>query len=245
MTAWLGEDEDGRCSHIDRLVDALFTNELAPLAERSLSNKDIRADFPNVVIVQQAAQQALSGMLAAQAAHRCYELTNALYAFGRSYQERYRALKTQRGLLDYDDLIRLTNDMLADGDAAQWVGWKLDNGIRHILLDEAQDTSPAQWQLLRRLSDEFFEAGADANDNESGPRTLFVVGDFKQSIYSFQGADPAVMGSNRVDLASRADMLRAPWREVGLDVSFRSARPVLELVNRAVARADPPAFAPP
>ena len=234
MTAWLGEDEEGRRSHIDRLVDALFTNELAPLAERNLSNKDIRADFPNVVIVQQAAQQALSGMLAAQAAHRCYELTNALYAFGRSYQERYRALKTQRGLLDYDDLIRLTNDMLADGDAAQWVGWKLDNGIRHILLDEAQDTSPAQWQLLRRLSDEFFEAGADANDNESGPRTLFVVGDFKQSIYSFQGADPAVMGSNRVDLASRADMLRAPWREVGLDVSFRSARPVLELVNRAV-----------
>ena len=58
MTAWLGEDEDGRCSHIDRLVDALFTSELAPLAERSLSNKDIRADFPNVVIVQQAAQQA-------------------------------------------------------------------------------------------------------------------------------------------------------------------------------------------
>ena len=58
--------------------------------------------------------------------------------------------------------------MLADGDAAQWVGWKLDNGIRHMLLDEAQDTSPAQWQLLRRLSDEFFEAGADAADEKLG-----------------------------------------------------------------------------
>ena len=131
MTAWPNEDEtDG--GHIGRLVDALF-DELAPLAERSLSNKDIRADFPNVVIVRQTAQQALSGMLAAQAAHRCYELTDALYAFGRAYQGQYRALKTQRGLLDYDDLIRLTNNMLADGDAAQWVGWKLDNGIRHML----------------------------------------------------------------------------------------------------------------
>ena len=232
ITAWLGADEEGRRRHVDRLVDALFTSG-RPLAERSLSNAAIREAFPGIVAVQQAAQDALSGMIAAQAALRCFQLTTALYEFGRAFHRLYDRLKMQRGLLDYDDLIRLTDGMLGQGDAAQWVGWKLDNGIRHMLLDEAQDTSPAQWRLLRRLSDEFFEAGDDAA-GEDGPRTLFVVGDFKQSIYSFQGADPAVMGHNRVDLQSRASARQVPWREVGLDVSVRSARPVLDLVNLAV-----------
>jgi ATP-dependent helicase/nuclease subunit A len=230
ITAWLGETLEGRGRHIDRLIDALFTNAGLPLAERSLSNAGIRKDFPGIVAVQQAAQDALMSIQAARAAVRCWQLTMALYQVGTAFAAEYARLKAQRGLLDYDDLISLTNNMLADGEAAQWVAWKLDNGIRHMLLDEAQDTSPAQWRLLRRLSDEFFEPAA----GDDRPRTLFVVGDFKQSIYSFQGADPAVMGENRLDLRQRAETRRAPLREVGLDVSFRSARPVLDLVNLAV-----------
>ncbi|MGC6452292.1 MAG: double-strand break repair helicase AddA [Candidatus Puniceispirillaceae bacterium] len=232
MTAWLGEDDAGRRTHIDRLIAALFGGN-GPLSERRLSNSDIRKTFPRAVEVQQAAQQALSDLIAARAAQRCRDLTTALYGFGRRFQSEYETLKTRRGLLDYDDLIRLTNAMLAKGDAAQWVAWKLDNGVHHLLLDEAQDTSPAQWQLLRRLGDEFFEAASQAS-GETGPRTLFVVGDFKQSIYSFQGADPVVMGRNRLELHERAGMMASPWREVSLDVSFRSARPVLDLVNLAI-----------
>ena len=230
ITAWLGEAPAGRRCHIDRLIDALFTNAGLPLAERSLSNAGIRKGFPGIVSVQQVAQDALMSIQAARAALRCWQLTMALYQVGTAFEAEYARLKAQRGLLDYDDLISLTNNMLADGEAAQWVAWKLDNGIRHLLLDEAQDTSPAQWQLLRRLSDEFFEPVA----GDHRPRTLFVVGDFKQSIYSFQGADPAVMGENRLDLRQRAGSRRAPLREVGLDVSFRSAQPVLDLVNLAV-----------
>ncbi len=229
ITAWLGEAVSSRGRHIDRLIEALFTTG-RPMAERSLSNAAIREAFPGIVAVQQVAQQALVPMLAARAEQRCWHLTTALYQVGIAFQAEYARLKAQRGLLDYDDLITLTNNMLADGEAAQWVAWKLDNGIRHMLLDEAQDTSPAQWRLLRRLSDEFFETAA----GDDRPRTLFVVGDFKQSIYSFQGADPTVMGENRVDLRDRAAAHRAPLREVGLDVSFRSARPVLDLVNLAV-----------
>ncbi|MGB2000700.1 MAG: double-strand break repair helicase AddA [Candidatus Puniceispirillaceae bacterium] len=229
ITAWLGEAPDSRGRHVDRLIEALFTSG-RPMAERSLSNAAIRQVFPGIVAVQQRVQDALVSVQAARAGLRCWQLTTALYQVGTAFQAEYARLKAQRGLLDYDDLITLTNNMLADGDAAQWVAWKLDNGIRHMLLDEAQDTSPAQWRLLRRLSDEFFEMAA----GEDMPRTLFVVGDFKQSIYSFQGADPAVMGENRVDLRDRATAHRVPLREVGLDVSFRSARPVLDLVNLAV-----------
>ena len=99
-------------------------------------------------------------------------------------------MKTQRGLLDYNDLIIRTNNLLAASEAAQWVAWKLDNGIQHLLIDEAQDTSSAQWKLLRRLVDEFFDGEETspyiASEATSLPRTMFAVGDFKQSIYSFR-----------------------------------------------------------
>ena len=117
-------------------------------------------------------------------------------------------------------------------------GVKLDCGIQHLLIDEAQDTSPAQWRLLRRLVDEFFDGeGANpffASDELSFPRTMFAVGDFKQSIYSFQGADPMVMNRNRSELSSRAKAIQADFRDVPLSVSFRSARPILDLVNKTI-----------
>ena len=107
------------------------------------------------------------------------------------------------------------------------MAWKLDNGIQHLLIDEAQDTSQAQWKLLRRLVDGFFdgeEASPDiALEATSLPRTIFAVGDFKQSIYSFQGADPLVMNQNRSELSNRARATQADFRDVPLSVSFRSA----------------------
>ena len=227
ITRWIGESEAGRQRGVDLLIDALFRDG-APRSQ--LSNKDIRDVFPAVDDVQKHAQSLLSPFIAARAQQRCRDLTKALYRHGQAFHLEYQRLKAQRGLLDYDDLIVLTNRMLARGEAAQWVAWKLDNGIQHMLLDEAQDTSPAQWQLLRRLGDEFFE-----NASDSGlPRTMFIVGDFKQSIYSFQGADPQVMGSNRIDLKARATRVDSALRDVSLDVSFRSATPVLDLVNCAV-----------
>ena len=89
------------------------------------------------------------------------------------------------------------------------------------LIDEAQDTSPAQWKLLRRLVDEFF----DGEGATSLPRTMFAVGDFKQSIYSFQGADPLVMNQNRSELSSRAKAIQADFRDVPLSVSFPVGKP--------------------
>ena len=100
--------------------------------------------------------------------------------------ERYRAEKNRRGLLDYDDLIARTRDLLERVDAA-WVHYKLDLGIDHLLIDEAQDTSPEQWDIIKRFVAEF-TAGAGARSDIK--RTIFAVGDDKQSIFSFQGAEP-------------------------------------------------------
>jgi ATP-dependent helicase/nuclease subunit A len=191
----------------------------------------LRKTLPDLVDILQSVQTALAGFVTARMEGRCRELTRALYVYGRAFHVGYAALKRRLGLLDYDDLIALTNAMLKQSDAAEWVAWKLDSAIRHMLVDEAQDTSPSQWQLLRRLSDEFFDSPMDDPDAR---RTLFIVGDFKQSIYSFQGADPAVLGVVRLDLQNRAKAQQHPLRDLSLDVSFRTAQPVLDLVNRVM-----------
>ena len=117
---------------------------------------------------------------------RMLEGTRAALTIADWLIARYEQLKSGRGFLDFNDLINRTVRLLARQDAGPWVHYKLDQGIDHILIDEAQDTSPDQWEVVERLAEEFF-AGCGARDNVH--RTLFAVGDEKQSIYSFQGAD--------------------------------------------------------
>ncbi|MCA8930059.1 MAG: UvrD-helicase domain-containing protein, partial [Alphaproteobacteria bacterium] len=152
--------------------------------------------------------------------------TSALLTVAGALLAHYEALKQTRTLLDYDDLILGMRALLIDPGAA-WVHYKLDRGIDHVLVDEAQDTNPAQWQVIARLVAEFF-AGEGV---ERGRRTLFAVGDPKQSIYSFQGADPAGFIQSRVAFRAAAEASGQEWRDVPLTVSFRSAAPVLRLVD--------------
>lgn len=141
----------------------------------------------------------------------------------------YERLKRSRGYLDFDDLIERTASLLARPDVGAWVRYKLDQGIDHILVDEAQDTSPEQWQVIRALSHEFF-AGEAARDVR---RTLFAVGDEKQSIYSFQGADPAIFGETGDDVRRRARVAfgEEGFADVPLATSFRSTGDVLGAVD--------------
>ncbi|MFZ9136148.1 MAG: UvrD-helicase domain-containing protein, partial [Candidatus Puniceispirillaceae bacterium] len=204
MDVWLAQDAAGRIDKWSFLVDALFSKGRQ---RASFSNPAIRKIMPDIDVIQQQVADRLRPLLIDQAAQICRDRTMALYQFGTAFHKEYNRLKAQRGLLDYNDLITRTNDLLAMSEASQWVAWKLDNGIHHLLIDEAQDTSPAQWKLLRRLVDEFFDGEGAAHhkkDDQDPGRTMFAVGDFKQSIYSFQGADPAVMNQNRSDNARRA-----------------------------------------
>ena len=152
--------------------------------------------------------------------------TGALLTVAQWFLTRYEALKKIRSLLDYDDLILGMRQLLIDPGAA-WVHYKLDRGIDHVLVDEAQDTNPEQWQVIAALVSEFF-AGEGI---ERSQRTLFAVGDPKQSIYSFQGADPQGFIDRRSQFATQAEASGQVWRDVPLTVSFRSAAPVLQLVD--------------
>jgi ATP-dependent helicase/nuclease subunit A len=144
----------------------------------------------------------------------------------------HRRQKRLRGVLDFDDLITGTANLLKRTDAARWVHYKLDNGLEHILVDEAQDTSPRQWEVVRVLVEEFF-AGEGTS---AAPRTLFAVGDEKQSIFSFQGAVPTRFGIERSHLGARARGAGLGWSEPALHLSFRSVPTVLDAVDKVFAR---------
>ncbi|HUF56296.1 MAG TPA: UvrD-helicase domain-containing protein, partial [Thermohalobaculum sp.] len=157
--------------------------------------------------------------------------TRALDAFATRLLAAYEAAKRARALLDFDDLIERAHDLLVRSDMAAWVLWKLDHGIDHILVDEAQDTAPRQWALIEAIAEEFY-AGEGAREIE---RTVFVVGDEKQSIYSFQGAEPAAFGSTRARMAERLRGVGRALREPALETSFRSAPGILRFVDAVFA----------
>jgi ATP-dependent helicase/nuclease subunit A len=150
-----------------------------------------------------------------------------------AYIEAYRLEKAFAGALDFADLIDKTKDLLVERADAAWVLFKLDGGIDHVLVDEAQDTAPEQWRILRALTGEFFAgAGADRKERVASlPRSLFVVGDDKQSIYSFQGARPEKLAEETDAFLAAIAAVGARGERVMLAKSFRSAPPVLDFVD--------------
>ena len=161
-------------------------------------------------------------------ANAAFAKSAALNRFGRAWLGAWSGRKAALGLLDFDDMIDRAEALLARPGTAAWVLWRLDGGIDHILVDEAQDTSPAQWRVIEAISEEFF-AGRGARDVE---RTIFVVGDEKQSIYSFQGAEPGEFAAKAAHYTDRLDAIGSALQRCDLLYSFRSAGPILELVDR-------------
>lgn len=159
------------------------------------------------------------------------EDTLAVLCLAEHYAEAYATAKAERGVLDFADLVARARDLVARAPGAPWVLYKLDGGLEHILIDEAQDTAPEQWAIAESLTEEFF-AGAGRVRPAGGPdRTLFIVGDEKQSIYSFQGADPDRLLSETqryIKLIRDAGRRAEP---APLTTSYRSVQTVLTFVD--------------
>lgn len=204
-----------------------FTKDGAPVSDRSLAPKSVPPDLAERLFAERDRLAALDERMKGA---RTLDRTQALLTLAQAVLARIEAVKRARGALDFDDLVERTLTLLERADAA-WVLYKLDAGIDHLLVDEAQDTSPTQWSILKRLTEELFAGdGAVAKT-----RTLFAVGDPKQSIYGFQGAAPQEFeGSGRYfqTRARQADLLFEP---VELTVSFRSAPAVLSAVDAVFA----------
>ncbi|NNU16096.1 double-strand break repair helicase AddA [Parvularcula sp. ZS-1/3] len=164
--------------------------------------------------------------LAQLRAVRLFDLNYAFSLLARASIQHYNQLKEERLGLDYDDLIEKTLDLLGRVENA-WVQYKLDAAIDHVLLDEAQDTSASQWELVKKLSEELTATSEDAAGTHRY-RSLFVVGDPKQSIYAFNGAEARLFNQTHEEYETRMGGRLADGR---LFLSFRTAQPVLDAVD--------------
>ena len=160
--------------------------------------------------------------------------TEALLHIATAVAANYRREKQERGLLDYDDLIDKTLALLDSG-ASGWVHYKLDRGVDHVLIDEAQDTSPRQWDIIAHIISEF-TSGAGARDGVT--RTVFAVGDEKQSIFSFQGAAPREFDVRRWELKKKFEDAELKFDPISFTYSFRSGPAILQSVDHVFREKD-------
>jgi ATP-dependent helicase/nuclease subunit A len=226
LLEWLSIPREERAEHWSHWRDEFIRPDGDARGAGALLNKNLAQARPELMEAMLAEQARVFEVEDMRRALRLSDISSALLRLAGPVVQAYTARKDGAGLLDYADLIVRTRRLLHDPGAA-WVLYKLDGGLDHLLLDEVQDTSPAQWNIANALTDEFF-AGAGANEAQ---RTVFAVGDRKQSIYSFQGADVDAFDQAHDWMRDRVTSAGRIWRDGELDVSFRSTAPVLALVD--------------
>jgi ATP-dependent helicase/nuclease subunit A len=241
IISWLEADAAERMACFDDLYKVLFTQKDTVRDTRFVEK--FEESF------EEAGQAVLASMQRIRDARALLGLANRLVKalrLGRAFALAWDEAKKREGLIDFDDQIRLAADLLTNNAYAQWIGYKLDRNIDHILVDEAQDTNAAQWKIiLDGLTQEFFSGLGQRGDVL---RTLFVVGDYKQAIFRFQGTSPENFeaAKQRVDAAmrnavanaeaTRSNMGARKLQDLDLGQSFRTATPVLEFVDKAIAQ---------
>jgi ATP-dependent helicase/nuclease subunit A len=202
---------------------------------KSIVTQRIAKDNPLVAAAFANEAARLVDLLEKRRAVAAAERSRALVQIATAVARRYAREKQERGLLDYDDLIDKTLAMLRRT-ASGWVHYKLDQGVDHVLVDEAQDTSPHQWEIVSHIIEDF-ASGAGARSGVV--RTLFAVGDEKQSIFSFQGAAPREFDRWHRDFRSRFEKAGLSWDgDIRLNFSFRSGRTILDAVDRVFRSED-------
>ena len=221
------------------LRTGLLTLEDEPRSDRFIT-KDMRSAEPALSDALTRARDAFPALLEQRQKLIALDATTALVTLANAVMNTYQAKKNRRAALDFDDLIERTANLLAEisepqeASTTQWVLYKLDGGLDHILVDEAQDTSPMQWQVVSALAAEFFSDNA----GQGTQRTLFAVGDEKQSIYGFQGAAPEKFKQMGDAFERAATLIGQPMARVPLNVSFRTTEPVLRAVDTVFENRD-------
>lgn len=185
---------------------------------KNVASKDYMADEQERVY--QINQHDLNQMV--------FDDTLALFDLSAAFAETYRELKARQNALDFEDLVLYTRRLFSKPDTMGWVLSQLNISLSYILVDEAQDTAPVQWDIMRMLAGDFFTDG----DTARHPHTMFVVGDTKQSIYGFQGADPRAFAASRDEIATQIAQNMRTIREVPLTQSFRSLSAILNTVDK-------------
>lgn len=211
----------------ERYAQGIYKADLSPFGQLGSKNSGPNAAALfgawNKIDTPEVARMAAIG----QTIHAIHSLvlTRHFFTLARDFVARFETAKRIRRGLDFNDQIILVRNLLLKHEASDWISYKLDGGIEHVLLDEAQDTSPEQWEIINALSEPFAQDNPDRKSKY--PRTLFAVGDEKQSIYSFQGADPELFRKEIKNHSSDAET-----KSIRMRMSFRSAPEILQFVDQ-------------
>ena len=216
-------------AYLERYIQIFLTKNNEP--RKTLLTKNCENNSPNIKKILLDEQTRVFDLIEKSNGARALRLAGAIASLAADFLKVFSRLKAERNFLDYDDLITKTRQLFISQPAGLWVLYKLD-GLNHILIDEAQDTNPEQWELIKCLTEEFF-AG---QDEDSKKRTLFAVGDPKQSIFGFQGVVPNGFQSMQDFFKQKADKAEKNWKDIKLTRSFRSVPEVLKLVDQVFAQ---------
>ncbi|MBP3615361.1 MAG: double-strand break repair helicase AddA [Alphaproteobacteria bacterium] len=165
---------------------------------------------------------------------KVFKATSAVLDFGLTLNHIYDNLKKKRGVMDFTDLITTVKKLFDRENISSWILYKLDGGISHILIDEAQDTSPIQWKIVDKLTEEFFTTGS----TEKNVKSLFSVGDRKQSIFSFQGANIKLFEKYKQHFKEKITSQNYPFYDLPLNLSFRSCKNILNTVDDVIKNSE-------
>ncbi|HMI41913.1 MAG TPA: double-strand break repair helicase AddA [Sphingomicrobium sp.] len=240
IDSFLGQTPAERAANLD-LISAVVTKADGGVRVSSGQTKAL----PEYELLATAMSDALAELRTLRNGAALVSLQAAGLRAGAAFAEAYARAKRSAGVADFDDLIAWTRRLLDTPGMGEWVRYKLDRRTDHILVDEAQDTNADQWAIVDALAGEYFSGTGAA---EARWRTLFMVGDFKQAIFGFQGTDPREFEAMRKKVRGKAESLRdaedeadaseriaLEFRDLSIDASFRSAPAILDVVDAVIA----------
>ncbi|WP_338245288.1 double-strand break repair helicase AddA [Aurantiacibacter hainanensis] len=235
---WLAGDEAARLAGCEDLTKALFTQKGEVRALSSLEKKN-----PAIGDYAERVAEHLTAIREQAVLLDLVDYVTPALTVGRKFAIAWDEAKASEGLVDFDDLIVRAAGLLGSSDMSAWIRYKLDRRFDHILVDEAQDTNRAQWAIIDALTDDFFAGLGQAEDRL---RTIFVVGDYKQAIFRFQGTSPENFAAARAayetrlrewfesSAQSRQASIARELQKLGLGRSYRTAQSVLTFVDEAI-----------
>ena len=212
----------------------LFLTQKGSIPQRGFINKKILDQDPKLAEQLLAQAQQLATTFAQIHASKLIQRSEALLDVMGAIYAQYEYGKAATDQLDFDDLITKFEQLLTSKASSDWVRYKLDAGMTHILVDESQDTNPDQWRVVKLLVEDFFSGNSAAQTT----RTIFGVGDEKQSIFGFQGAEPKLFFQTGNDLRRKANQAGMAWENVRFPASFRTLENILKGVDLVCARKD-------